>query len=137
MIYPGSESMKIPVFCVDATSIDKYTSKVFKMYEIEYFLYIHIPHELRLEYAVFQIDEVSPTAQKCDLMSYIHQECGKPWIRIPSSYLDLSVGLHVYRLSFVNKYTDDVISIYFSYILQTDDPAKPYIYMNDNLCGCN
>lgn len=91
--------MKVPVFCVDANSVDKYSSKVFKMYEVEYYLYVHIPHDFCLEYKLFQIDEVSPQARKCDLISYIYQECGKPWIRIPTSFIDLSIGLHVYRLS--------------------------------------
>lgn len=128
--------MKVPVFCVDANSVDKYSSKVFKMYEVEYYLYVHIPHDFCLEYKLFQIDEVSPQAKKCDLISYIYQECGKPWIRIPTSFIDLSIGLHVYRLSFVNKYTNDIVSIYFGYILQNDDPYKSYIYMNENICGC-
>lgn len=129
--------MKIPVFCVDANSVDKYSSKVFKMYEVEYYLYVHIPHDLCLEYKLFQIDEVSPKSKKCDIMSYIYQECNKPWVRIPTSFLDISIGLHVYRMSFVNRYTNDVISIYFGYTLQNDDPYKPYIYMNTSLCGCN
>lgn len=127
--------MKIPVFSINADFIDKYQSPVFHKYEIEYFLYVHFPKEMNRDYELFQVDEVSPTAQKVPMGTFIEREFGKPWINIKSGILNLDIGKHIYRLSFVNKYSNDVVSLYFGYIIQDDKPDKPYIYMK-GVEGC-
>ncbi len=127
--------MKFPVFSVNADSLDKYYSPVFHDYEIEYYLYVQIPKYVASEYTLFQIDEVSPNRKEIPIAGFIDACLGKSWIRIKARILDLSIGSHVYKFSFVSKYTNDVVSLYFGYILQDSNPDKPYIYMNrDDQC---
>lgn len=54
----------------------------------------------------------------------------RPWIEIESKVLDTKPGLHIYMLKWINKVTLDVHLQYFSYSIQTDNPEKPYIYMD-------
>ena len=52
-----------------------------------------------------------------------------PWIDIMSSNLNCSSGMHTYRLTFLDSQNSDVLYMYFSYIIQDDNPDTPYIYM--------
>lgn len=111
---------------------------VFNKKEIEYFLYMHIPEELSRDSNLVEVKCVDT----CEVLDHelIQRHCKKPWIRIESRLLDTSVGQHTYRFVFINTATDDVYSLYISYIIQDDNPDKPYIYMNgkeedDGLCN--
>lgn len=126
--------MNIPVFSLNADYIQKYTPPVVRKYEVEYYLYVHIPEELCKLYKLFQVDSIAPKHCTLPMNQLIQQECFKPWIRINTAVLDLSIGLHTYKLSMVNTLTNDVVSIYFGYIIQDDDPDKPYVYMKSTEC---
>ena len=66
-----------------------------------------------------------------DYYDFIQRNCRRPWIRIDSCILDTSIGQHTYRFQFINRETDDVYSLYLSYIIQDDNPDRPYVYMNE------
>ena len=53
----------------------------------------------------------------------------RPWIDISSSILDLTPGQHTYRMTFGNLGSKLNATCWFSYIIQDNDPEKPYIYM--------
>ena len=57
----------------------------------------------------------------------------KPWVDISKSILDVTAGSHLYRLSFIDIYTNDIFFVYFSYIIQDKDVEKPYLYMKDGV----
>ena len=50
------------------------------------------------------------------------------WIDVESRHLDKAPGFHRYRIQ-GNK-AGEMISLYFNYRVQSDNPEKPYIYMN-------
>lgn len=70
----------------------------------------------------------SSTQQTIDL--YVYDKCHLLWIDIPVENLNLDIGMHVYTLEFVNTATGDTVFEYFCYTIQSDNPDKPYIYMN-------
>lgn len=57
---------------------------------------------------------------------------GRPWLDIRSDQLNQKSGYHKYVVKFLNSTTNSLVQYYFSYILQTENPDKPYIYMNPN-----
>lgn len=78
--------------------------------------------------------EISEMADEPVLVPFNGYEimCGKPWIDIESDYINQSEGQHIYKVSMINKYSQDVFDLFFSYIVQNDNPDKPYIYMKRN-----
>lgn len=50
--------------------------------------------------------------------------------RISFDQLNTSTGLHQYEIYLKHPITSDLISCYFQYIIQNDNPETPYIYMN-------
>lgn len=113
---------------------------------IEYYLWIKLPEYIDETYSFFEIQEIQPMHLNLVLderSNRIKREriC---WIRIIFQILGLSHGQHIYKLRFVNK-ENDVVTLYFSYIIQNDDVKRPYMYMNRrkrcccrhdcNLCG--
>lgn len=51
------------------------------------------------------------------------------WLRIPTAFIDTSTGQKIYRIEFKHKCSLENMSLYFSYTVQDDNPAKPYVYM--------
>ena len=51
------------------------------------------------------------------------------WLRIPTSFVDTSPGQKIYRIEFKHKFSLENMSLYFSYTIQDDNPAKSYVYM--------
>ena len=105
---------------------------VFNLSTIEHFMWVHLP-SICIERCgtLFEISEiVDGKSVEVNIYSTITREGNKPWLRLLSSSLNLSTGQHIYKLSFIDKHTDDVFSLYISYIIQNDNPDKPYIYMN-------
>lgn len=120
--------------------ISKYT-QVFNKNALEYITWINIPTELCHIHRLFQVDQILPNTGELDISS-MEQQCHKPWIKVPTDALDTSIGQHIYKMSFINTSSNDILSMYFSYIIQSDNPDTPYIYMDrDNTspsfqCDC-
>lgn len=107
---------------LNATIINKQT--------IEPYIWVKLPTELSKYLSLYQIDEVTNGVVSVDYTDYVQIEPCKPWIRFDSKMFNLTPGLHTYKLSFVNKFDGDTVSLYISYRLQDDCPDKPYIYMD-------
>lgn len=134
--------MKIPVFSVVATTHDKLNEviRIFNKAETEYYLWVQLPAELVINSNVYDVEEVEPNLQSINWVNLVDRDCNRPWLRIVFRILKDDVGLHVYKLSFINKHTDDVFQLYFGYVIQDDYPFKPYEYMlkersNDDRCN--
>ena len=107
-------------------------SVVINLLNLEYEVWIHIPSFCR-GCRLFQIDEFLPeNREAAAVLASARQEPGKPWIRITPHSLNISPAYHSYRLHFINCRTDDVFSLYIAYIIQDDNPEKPYVYMNES-----
>lgn len=100
--------------------------------QIEYYIWLEIPSEITLSCVLVEVYDITLNKEvaKCRVPyhQYIKREDRKPWLQIGTDMFDLSPGQHMYRFQFVNTSTDDIISLYFTYTIQTDTPNKPYIY---------
>lgn len=96
-------------------------------------LHIKLPETLSIgEYSIIDIScidnpndiESLPTDDIVGILKYL-------WIDIHVDRLATAVGIHTYRIMFVDiEDPSNTIYMYFSYIIQDDNPAKSYIYMN-------
>lgn len=106
---------------------------VFNVDTIEYYLWFHLPIEISRDCQMYEVHKFDNSSE-CTLIPNFHRFCkrfGKrPWYRVTSAILDKSEGQHTYKLCFINTLTDDVFSLYVSYIVQTNNPDTPYIYVN-------
>lgn len=124
--------MIVPVFSLDACLVDKINmhTKIFNKSKLEYYLWIHIPEKISNTCQFFQVNEMCPNPVESRFFKHFEHESGKPWVKVVTKVLNTEVGMHTYQLLFVNKLTNDVVTLYISYIIQDDNPDKPYIYMN-------
>lgn len=109
--------------------IPKHTPVV-NLSDITHKVYIHLSDSSCSHLKLFQIDSVLPNTGECDILDKVIRECNRPWLCISSNYLDLSEGQHIYKLYLIDIYTHDIYHYYVSFIIQNDDPEKPFIYMN-------
>lgn len=104
---------------------------VFNLNQIEHDIFIYLEPEICRPLQLFQMDNIDSTESKeISLSGFVERE-GTCWLRIKSEILDLNGGQHVYKLSFVDSITNDVVPLFFSYIIQDDNPEKPYVYMKE------
>lgn len=123
--------MDMRVFKLEADYYDNIPlhTKVINISTWEYDLWVHFPEEISNACELFQLDEVIPSKKECNWLHFIDREPGRPWLKIISGILNKSAGQHIYKLSFIDRDTHDIVAVYFSYIVQDDNPDKPYIYM--------
>lgn len=65
-----------------------------------------------------------------DFIDQVTRDEHRPWIDISTSILDTKEGQHIYRMTFRNLGGKLKATCWFSYIIQNNNPEKPYIYMN-------
>lgn len=103
---------------------------VLNKHQIEYNIFIYLEPDICRCLQLFQVDNIdNEEAQEVTTLGFIERE-GTCWLKVKSEALNLEAGQHVYKLSFVDKITNDVIPLFFSYIVQDDNPDKSYVYMN-------
>lgn len=125
--------LDIPVFAIEACQYKDLpsNSKVINKNTLDYYTWIHLPPEFGREFTLFEMIQLQPESESVDdFFKYIERQPKRPWIRIITKILDLSVGYHLYRLCFIHDVTNDVASIYFNYTIQNDNTCRPYIYMD-------
>ena len=123
--------MKYPVQILKA-DVENHGIKVLNKQTLNAFVYIEIPAYIAQDCVLYEVSEICP--EFVAIPNYgefisIHSDKNYPWLDVNSDYLNQSIGMHVYELGYVNTDTDVTFSLYFSYIMQDNDPNKPYIYM--------
>jgi len=104
-------------------------TRLVNIHQLEYFLWLCIPQDVSKASELFQVDEIIPNNGEVDYLNYIQRECGRQWLKVGQAMLNIDIGFHVYKFSFVNRQTNDISALYFSYIIQNNDPVKSYDYM--------
>ena len=105
-------------------------SRVINKNTLPYFFWIKIPNIYTRQFELYQIQELTDALKNLDFDNFVQREPCKPWIRINSGILNLDIGMHTYKLCFVNRYTNDVVDLYICYTIQSDNPTKSYVYIN-------
>lgn len=95
---------------------------------IDYFIWFKLP-TISNNTKLLQIDEISNNRFDISFDSDNVTKENKLWIKVKYNFLDLSVGQHTYKFSVLNLNSNDIESYYFSYIIQSDNPDRPYNYM--------
>ena len=98
---------------------------------VEEHIWVHVHPEITQSAEVCGLQRVEDkNLREVDYTGHMVQEACKPWFCIDKEILSMTPGLHIYKMQFVTTITPLPFSVYFSYIIQEDDPEKPYIYMN-------
>lgn len=104
-------------------------TKVFNLSTLDYHLWIYLdPDTVRDTYFI-KAEEIGPEADNSTVFPDTYVRDSQCWIRVNSRQLNLSIGKHIIKLYFVDRYTDTDFSLYVSYYIQNDNPDKPYVYM--------
>ena len=69
-------------------------------------------------------------SEDVDFADKTTREEHRPWIDIDRDILDITAGQHVYRMTFQKPDCKLKATCWFSYIIQDNNPEKPYIYMD-------
>ena len=104
-------------------------TRVFNLAEIPDIICIKLPDSLPRDMELSGIYDLNAN-KSLDFYEYVTRDEHKPWIDIRSSLLDLSVGQHVYKLTFTKLGIDLPAICWFGYIVQDNHVDKPYIYMD-------
>lgn len=124
--------MNLPVIQLHACYKDKVAShtSVLNLQGSDQYIYISLPEEVCCPCIVLlDVVEVQ-SAHTNSIYSEVFREGTRPWIRLKTDALNLGVGLHTYRLNFVSTASGLEFTLWVQYIIQDDDPPKPYIYMH-------
>lgn len=105
-------------------------SKQFNLAELDYFLYVQLDPPLSSKWYLYRIEEKMKdgSLKKIPFPNTVKRE-SPTWLKFATDYINKSIGLHSYKLTFVDRETDISISLWFSYSIQNDNPDKPYVYM--------
>lgn len=94
-------------------------------------IHIHLPESNCNNIILNEVHKILPKSVKIDeYLSDVVRLENKPWIDINTSWLDLKVGHHVYKLVFKDSLLNESVTLYFGYIVQQDNPEQSYVYMD-------
>lgn len=65
-----------------------------------------------------------------DYEGHLYRDGGRPWLIADSEIFSVTAGQHMYRFKFIDSRINAETDLYLTYIIQDDNPDKPYIYMN-------
>lgn len=126
--------MNCPVFKLNACEYNKLNENtpVFNINEVGYHLYVHLNPDICRNLSLYEVEKiVTGESEKLNIPGDVNHDsiC---WLKIKFDSLSKEPGQHVYKLCFVNTCTSDTVFLYFSYIIQDDNPDKSYVYMKDS-----
>ena len=101
---------------------------------------VYLKPEVARDLDLYQLDDISTDTVEVPVTGFVTRT-NVCWFDILTSILDRTPGHHIYRMSLINKRnTQETVFQYFAYIIQDDNPNKPYVYMdktNSSLSGCS
>lgn len=105
-------------------------NKVFNLAELDYFLYVRLEPPLSTAWYLYRIEEKQKdgTLKEMPFDKTVKRE-SPTWLKFKTDFINKEIGLHIYKVTFVNTVTDVLASLWFSYTIQNDNPDKPYVYM--------
>lgn len=120
----------IQITACNHSELPSYTN-LYNKHEITNIVWVKLPDSMSLNCQLYDVIELIPNVNIVNFTQGITRECCKPWLQIKSNVLNLTSGLHIYELKFVDTSNDDIYVLYIGYQIQDDNPDKPYIYMED------
>lgn len=102
--------------------------------QLEDVMHVYISPELARDFKMFEIHELTDFGL-VEISLSDNVKMVRNWVDIKMSALNVKSGQHSYRISLFNKCEKITLSVYFSYIVQDDNPDKPYVYMDGSNCS--
>lgn len=126
--------VEFPVHMLDACKYSETPSNLilFNSKELNDYLWIRLPKLFTRLFDVVDISEmISEETKSIEDLSEVFKE--NIWVKIPVNILNVSIGMHIYSITLQRKecyqYEENRFVLYFSYMIQDDNPDKPYVYM--------
>lgn len=119
-------------FSLKAVTSDKLAgeAKVFSKDMFEYYLYVEYDREFSNKCKLLAIYQILKDDSMVKLPNnYYKREQGRYMIQILSSKLAGTTGYHRYKLLLLDPTTSITYTLYFAYIVQTNEEDRDYIYM--------
>lgn len=109
---------------------------VWNLNQVNYYIWVKIPNEVARHSRLYAVKEINLEDQsEADISVSAFEQCSLVYIRIIAQILNMKVGKHTHKLEFVDTVTGDIFYLFFSYIIQNDNPDRPYVYMRDRPGG--
>ena len=107
-------------------------TEVFNLAEIPDIICVKLPDILPRHMDLSGIFDLN-TNKDIEYAEHVTRNEHRPWIDIDKEILDLSVGQHIYRMTFQDPDPEHKLTAicWFSYIIQNTFVDKPYIYMTE------
>ena len=104
-------------------------TKIYNSKDFSEIVCIKLPPQMPRSMELAEIYNLD-TQEDVDFIDQVTRDEHRPWIDISSTILDLNPGQHTYRMTFGKPERKLKATCWFSYIIQENNPEKPYIYMN-------
>ena len=104
-------------------------TKIYNSKDFDEIVCVKLPPQMPRDMDLIEIYNLN-ASEDVDFADQITRDEHRPWIDISSSILDLGIGQHVYRMTFAKENCKLKATCWFSYIIQDNNPEKPYIYMD-------
>ena len=109
---------------------------VWNLNQVNYYVWVKIPSDVARHSKLYAVKELYPEKQEeAEIPVSAFEQCSLVYIRIIAQILNMKVGKHTHKLEFVDNVTGDTFYLFFSYIIQNDNPDRPYVYMRDRSKG--
>lgn len=112
-------------------------SEIFNTVQLTPMLCVRIPTEVFKDcklLGVYNTDR--PDDKDLNILSSCIVHKFNPWVDIDTCALCQKIGYHVYAMIFESCVTRCRVQLYFGYTIQSDEPDKPYVYMDKEGCAC-
>ena len=104
-------------------------TRIYNSKDFDEIVCVKLPPQMPRDMDLTEIYNLN-ASEDVDFADQVTRDENRPWIDISSSILDLTVGQHVYRMTFSKPECKLNATCWFSYIIQDNNPEKPYIYMD-------
>lgn len=101
-------------------------SIVYNKKSLSEFMWVELPR-LAKNFIVAAITQIQPMQSESLDISQVSQE--NIWLKIPVALIDVTAGQKIYKMQLKHNSLEDTMTLYFSYIIQDDEPDKSYVYM--------
>ena len=127
---------RIPQILVDAVPFDQLGSHsvVVPLSYVPENIYVMLPMVITYGLDISKVYEIDDrTGKKSEIQNMFVRDVFHPWLKINSSFFGTDPAKKTYQLHFApsDSNSDETVEfdLYFSVIIQSDNPKKPYIYM--------
>ena len=103
-------------------------TKIYNAKDFSETVCVKLPPQLPRDMQLIEIYSLD-SFEDLDFTDFVTRDENRPWIDIKSSILNTAAGQHTYRMTFNRGGVNLTATCWFSYIIQDNNPEKPYIYM--------